>query len=131
MLLANLAPEVILAVLLAIAAAVLLVTALSVALFFRHWLRALLSGAPVSLMSLIGMRLRRSNIDAILKARILAAHNGVDAPVGKLEQAYLAGANLEKLVLAAAALKDRGEEISWEDLLKASRAGRLAKMLSN
>lgn len=125
----TLAPQQLAILVLALAAAgTLILIAVFTLLLMRYWLPALLAGAPVALVALLGMWLRRSNVEMILNARIMAAQHGLDAPVLELERACLAGANLEKLVLAAADLQDRGEAINWQQLVKAQRPGRLAEL---
>lgn len=57
----------------------------------RPWLRALLSGSPVSAMQIMGMRMRRSPADLLVEALVTLRHQGrEDVDLITLEQFYLA-----------------------------------------
>jgi uncharacterized protein YqfA (UPF0365 family) len=66
----------------------------------RLWIAAKASGAGVSLLTLIAMRLRRVPPDQIMNARISAVKAGLDVPVNLLEAHYLAGGRVESVVNA-------------------------------
>ena len=60
--------------------------------FFRLWLRALLSGAKVGLLSLVGMKLRKVNPAVIVDSRLMAVKAGMGISTNELETHYLAEA---------------------------------------
>jgi uncharacterized protein YqfA (UPF0365 family) len=64
------------------------------------WIQALTSGAPVSITSLIGMRLRKVPPSIIVEARITAAKAGLKLTTDQLEAHYLAGGNVGLVVKA-------------------------------
>lgn len=73
---------------------VVLIFSIIILSFFNVWLRALLAGAPVSIPTLIAMRLRRVPYSLIVDARITAAKAGIDLPVENFETHYLAGGDV-------------------------------------
>jgi uncharacterized protein YqfA (UPF0365 family) len=64
------------------------------------WIAAWSSGAYVSLLTLVGMRLRRVPPATIVTARISAVKAGLQVSVDDLEAHYLAGGNVERMVNA-------------------------------
>ena len=82
--------------------------------FFNTWLRALLSGAPVSWAALIGMYLRKVPLTAVVNERITAVKAGLDVGTGDLEAHYLAGGDINNVVLALVAADKAGIELSFE-----------------
>ena len=64
------------------------------------WIQALTSGAPVSIGSLIGMRLRKVPPQVIVSARITAAKAGLGLTTDQLEAQYLARGNVDQVVAA-------------------------------
>jgi uncharacterized protein YqfA (UPF0365 family) len=64
----------------------------------RLWIAAWSSGAPIGLLTLIGMRLRRVPPAVVITARISAVKAGLDLPTNDLEAHYLAGGNVVRSV---------------------------------
>jgi uncharacterized protein YqfA (UPF0365 family) len=64
------------------------------------WIAAFSSGAYVGIGTLIAMRLRRVPPSLIVKPRISAVKAGLDLSVDQLEAHYLAGGNVERVVIA-------------------------------
>src|SRR4051794_6718000 len=70
------------------------------------WLRAYTSNADVSLMALVGMKLRRVNATMIVDAQVMAAQAGVgtDPHTGittkRLEAHFLAGGDVPRVIHA-------------------------------
>ena len=64
------------------------------------YIRAAVSGAPVSFSSLIGMWLRRVSAGSIIDARIAAVKAGLEVTSDQLEAHYLAGGNIGRVVQA-------------------------------
>ena len=63
---------------------------ITIAKFFSLWLRAMVSGAPVSMIKLIIMRLRGVPASTIVNTRIMAVKAGLDIASDELEAHYLA-----------------------------------------
>lgn len=79
------------------------VAGLVITMFFKTWLRAKLSNAPVSWGSLIGMLLRKVPFGRIVDARITAVKAGLPLSAEQLEAHYLSGGDVENVVLALVA----------------------------
>ena len=62
------------------------------------WLRAMASGASVSFASLIGMKLRRVNANAIVNARIMGVKAGLKLDVDKLVDELAKGKKLASIL---------------------------------
>jgi uncharacterized protein YqfA (UPF0365 family) len=97
---------------------------------FRPWLQAFLSATPVSVFEILGMRLRRTDVSAVLRSLIMARQAGVALTCRQAEMAYLQGADLEKLTLALIQAKRQGVDVTLEELLEADRDHRLSQKLS-
>src|SRR5688500_13991681 len=63
--------------------------------FLGLYVRALVSGARVTLLDLIGMRLRRVNAVGIVNARIQASRAGIPVSTAEMESHYLAGGDVQ------------------------------------
>ena len=66
----------------------------------KQWFVALVSGAHVSMGRLIGMRLRRVKVAPIVSAYIQAKKAGIDIDIVDLETHYMAGGDIEKVIVA-------------------------------
>jgi hypothetical protein len=97
---------------------------------FSPWMRALLSATPVSVFDILGMRFRRTDVNAVLKSLVLARQAGVALSCHQLERAYLQGVDLEKLTLAMIHAKKEGMEVTFEELVESDLEGRLAEKLN-
>jgi uncharacterized protein YqfA (UPF0365 family) len=64
------------------------------------WIAAFSSGAYVGIGTLVAMRLRRVPPSLIVKPRISAVKAGLNLSVDQLEAHYLAGGNVERVVVA-------------------------------
>jgi uncharacterized protein YqfA (UPF0365 family) len=93
------------------------------------WVRALTSGVPLSILEVLSMRLRRTNVNAVLDAMVLARQAGVFVTRVEMERAYLQRVDLEKITLAVIEAKRRGSEMTVQELVDADLAGRLAEKL--
>ena len=80
--------------------------------FLKVWLRALMSGASVSLKSLIGMTLRRVTPALIVDARIRAIKAGINLSTDNLEAHFLAGGDVINVVQALIAADKANIELS-------------------
>ena len=59
----------------------------------RPWLRACLSGGHVPLMSVIGMRLRKSPAMLLVDTYLMMLHGGEQTSIRTVESVYLANKN--------------------------------------
>jgi uncharacterized protein YqfA (UPF0365 family) len=92
--------------------------------FIKIWVRAWASGAPVSVFSLVGMKLRRVPPSLIIDARIRLVKAGLDVDTGTLETHYLQGVNIPNVVEAAIAANKAGYELHYDQAAAIDRAGR-------
>jgi uncharacterized protein YqfA (UPF0365 family) len=91
---------------------------------FQLWLRALLAGAQIQFIQLIGMRLRKENPKVIVDSYIIARKGGVDIGLGDLETHYLARGNVPRLVMALVAAKKTHYPLTFEQAAAIDLAGR-------
>lgn len=84
-----------------------------IASFFSVWLRALLAGSPVSMRTLIAMRLRQVPYSVIVDARITAKKAGIELTSDELEAHFLAGGSLIPTVQAIIAADKAGLALNW------------------
>lgn len=90
-----------------------LILILLVTNFFGIWLRAKIADAPVSFMQLIGMRLRRVPLGLIVDNRINAIKAGIPIETDLLEAHFLAGGNVNSVVLALIAAHKAGINLDF------------------
>lgn len=83
-----------------IALIVLFVVGIIILSFLNVWLRAWLAGAPVSIITLLAMRLRRVPYSLIVEARISAVKSGIELSTNQIETHYLAGGDVIQTVQA-------------------------------
>lgn len=81
--------------------------------FFGLWLRALTSGAPVSIPTLIAMRLRGIPNSLIVNARITAVRAGIEVTTAQLETHYLAGGSVDQVIRALIAADKAGIKLDF------------------
>ena len=81
--------------------------------FFGIWLRAKIADAPVSFARLVGMRLRRVPVGMIVDSRITAVKAGIPLDTDELEAHYLAGGNVDHVVLALIAADKAGIKLDF------------------
>jgi len=82
--------------------------------FFKIWLRAKLSDAPVSMGSLVGMWLRKVPFSLIVDSRITSVKAGIPFTAEMLEAHYLSGGDVSHVVLAMIAADKSGIELSYD-----------------
>ncbi|MBI2923694.1 MAG: flotillin-like protein FloA [Planctomycetes bacterium] len=103
---------------------VLLVFFLVVANFGLLYVQAFLSGAHVSIVDLIGMRLRKVDPRMIVINRITAVKAGLPIETNKLEAHCLAGGRVERVVKALIAASKAGIALTWDRATAIDLAGR-------
>lgn len=95
----------------------------------RPWLRATMAGSQLSVFEVIGMRLRRVDVDAVVAALVMARQSGVEIHQVDLQRAYLAGVNLETLTLAWIAAQRKQMDVTFEQLVAMYQEKRLGELL--
>ncbi|NMB40966.1 MAG: flotillin-like protein FloA [Firmicutes bacterium] len=106
---------------------VLIIIAFSVIFSFiplRLWIAALAAGVRVSIITLIGMRLRRVIPAKVVEPLIKAIKAGLELSVNKLEGHYLAGGNVDRVVNALIAAQRADIELIFERAAAIDLAGR-------
>lgn len=89
------------------------------------WFRALVSSAHVSMLSIIGMRIRKVQPKLIVDSKINLTKAGLrDISVSDLETHYLAGGNLPEVVRAVIAADKANIKLTWKQATAIDLAGR-------
>lgn len=93
------------------------------------WFQAYMSSADVSMVSLIGMSLRRVNATEIVKAQVMAAQAGLKIADGRnttstLEAHYLAGGDINRVIVAIISANRAGIDLDFERAAAIDLAGR-------
>src|SRR5439155_21056121 len=81
--------------------------------FFTTWLRARVANAPVSIGKMVGMSLRKVPVGLIVDNRITAVKAGLDVRSDPLEAHYLAGGDVDQVVLALIAADKAGMSLDF------------------
>jgi uncharacterized protein YqfA (UPF0365 family) len=68
--------------------------------FINIWIQARMTGAPVSFLTLLSMKLRRVPIGLVVQSRITAVKAGLPLTTDQLEAHYLAGGDVNQVVRA-------------------------------
>ena len=97
-----------------IAAAVLLVFAIIALNFGIIYIRALTSGAKVTFIELIALRLRRVPAGLVVNNRIAGVRSGLLLSVDDISTHFLAGGNVPMVVLALIAAKKAGINLVFD-----------------
>jgi len=92
--------------------------------FIKIWVRAWASGAPVSVFSLVGMKLRRVPPALVVDARIRLVKAGLQVDTATLETHYLQGVDIPNVVEAAIAANKAGYDLVYDQAAAIDRAGR-------
>ncbi len=83
-----------------IVAIVMLIFVIVVISFINIWIQARFSGAPVTFVNLLSMKLRRVPIGLIVQSRITAIKAGIPLTTDQLEAHFLAGGDVNQVVRA-------------------------------
>ena len=97
--------------------------------FFRYvpiglWIRARASGVPLTIFTLIGMRLRRISPQRLVDSLITSSKAGLNLTVNHLEKHFLAGGNIERVVKALISAQQAGIKLTFEQTCAIDLAGR-------
>ncbi len=111
---------------------VIFITLINAFLFFhmtRPWLKAFMSGAPISFAELVAMKMRRSNVKAIVDCYIMSTQAKAKISLKDLDAAFHSGADIELVTRAYIEAKKTGKELTLEEIIDASRAEKLEELL--
>jgi uncharacterized protein YqfA (UPF0365 family) len=82
--------------------------------FVGVWLKARLNGAPVGILTLLGMRLGGVPYSLVVDARITAVKAGIEITTDKISAHFLAGGNVVPTVQALIAAQKAGIVLDWD-----------------
>jgi len=88
------------------------------------WISAISSGVRLSVITLIGMRLRRINPSRIVNPLIKATKAGLKVSMNEMEAHLLAGGNVDRVINALIAAQSAQIPLSFEDCRAIDLAGR-------
>lgn len=108
---------------------VIIVVALIILLYFvgsaiSLWVQAMVSGASVSLITIVFMRFRKVPPKLIVNAKIMAVKTGLDISTDDLESHFLAGGEVMRVVQALIAADKAGIELNFNRAAAIDLAGR-------
>ena len=92
--------------------------------FIGLYIRALVSGARVSMLELVGMRLRKVNATMIVNSRIQALRAGLTMSQAEMESHMLAGGDVPRVITAMIAANKANIDLSWKTATAIDLAGR-------
>jgi uncharacterized protein YqfA (UPF0365 family) len=92
--------------------------------FLGLYIRALVSGARVSLLELVGMRLRKVNATSIVNSRIQALRAGLVISQPEMESHMLAGGDVPRVITAMIAASKANIDLPWKTATAIDLAGR-------
>ena len=96
----------------------------------RPWIRGRLYGVNISLVRIILMRIRRSDVNQVMDCLIMALQSGVSISVDKMEQANAQQVDLKKVTLAMIESERQGLGLEFDELVEAELGSRLAETLA-
>jgi uncharacterized protein YqfA (UPF0365 family) len=88
------------------------------------WISAAAAGINIKLSSLIGMRLRRTNVSIIIKAMIKGTKANLSLSINQLESHYLSGGHVDNVINALIAAHRANLDLSFERAAAIDLAGR-------
>jgi uncharacterized protein YqfA (UPF0365 family) len=92
--------------------------------FIGLYVRALVSGAHVTFMDLVGMRIRNVSPLVIVNSRIQAMRAGLRVSTGEMESHVLAGGNVMRVINAMIAANKANIDLPWNVATAIDLAGR-------
>jgi uncharacterized protein YqfA (UPF0365 family) len=92
--------------------------------FINLYIQAYTSNAKVGLFDMIGMKLRKVDIRAVVINRIRAVKAGMDIPTNLIETHYLAGGRVSNVISAMIAARGARIELPWNTATAIDLAGR-------
>jgi uncharacterized protein YqfA (UPF0365 family) len=103
---------------------ILLVVFIIMFQFIGLYIRAMVSGAHVTFMELIGMRIRNVNPTVIVNSRVQAMRAGIPVSNGEMESHVLAGGNVMRVINAMIAANKANIDLPWNVATAIDLAGR-------
>lgn len=107
-----------------LAVVVVLLVGLIIVVPIGIWFRALASGAHVSMLRLIGMKMRKVDYKTIVNIYIVSQKAGLNIAISELETHLMAGGNIEKVVDAMIASHSAKLDLTLELAKAIDLAGR-------
>lgn len=101
-----------------------LLVALFVVVPVSVWFRALASGAHVSMLRLVGMKMRKVDYKKLVDIFIISQKAGLDIAISELETHLMAGGDIEKVVDALIASHSAKIDLTLEQAKAIDLAGR-------
>lgn len=92
--------------------------------FASLWIQSIASGAPVRLLDLFMMRLRKVSPAVVVGNRITAKKAGLELSTAQLEAHFLAGGTVERVVRAMIAADKAKIDLPWDRATAIDLAGR-------
>ncbi len=92
--------------------------------FLRLWIQCFLTGAKISILDLIGMKLRNVDYSMIVRQKIALVQAGVKVATQDMEAHYLARGNVPKTAMAVIAAHKAGFDLDWRRAAAIDLAGR-------
>lgn len=109
---------------LAIALIVALIVVIIILVPMQTWFRALVSGAHIGMLRLVGMKLRKVDYKKIVNQYILARKAGIKISDNEIETHIMAGGNVERVVEALIAAHSAQLDLTIEEAMAIDLAGR-------
>lgn len=107
-----------------LAVLVALIVAIFVLVPVNVWFRALASGAHVSMLRLIGMKMRKVDYKKLVNIYIVSQKAGLNIPIVELETHLMANGNIENVVNAMISAHSAKLDLSLEQAKAIDLAGR-------
>ena len=111
---------------LGVVAVIGLILLIMISQYLQLWLQAFLSGARVSLLDLIMMRLRKVPPSVIVLNRITAKKAGLEVPTNLLEAHFMAGGRIDRVIRAMIAADKAKIDLGWDRATSIDLAGQRA-----
>jgi len=92
--------------------------------FLSLYVQAFTSNASVSMMDMVGMKLRKVDIRTVVINRIRAVKSGMEIPTNALETHYLAGGRVSNVISAMIAARGAKIDLPWNTATAIDLAGR-------
>lgn len=114
---------VVIAIVLVVLVVVIVIAAMMLQ-FLGLYVRALVSGARVSMLELIGMKLRKVPASVIVNSRIQATRAGLNITQAEMESHLLAGGDVPRVITAMIAASKANIDLPWKTATAIDLAGR-------
>jgi uncharacterized protein YqfA (UPF0365 family) len=83
----------------------------------RSWLRATAAGTQLTIFEVIGMKLRRVDVDAVIGAMLIAQQGEVEIHQVDLQRAFLAGLDVERIAFDYVEAKRQQPELTFDQFI--------------